>query len=273
MLGSIISGISGVIGGLFGQNSQEKMARENIRQQREFAQHGISWKVADAQRAGIHPIYALGAPTHSFSPVSIGDSLGPGIRQAGQDIGRAINSTSSPGQRMTAEMAAAAALNLEKGGLENELLRTQIARLKQTVNPPLPEPGQRYGIPGQGATAQPGKIDEKTERSGWNPSDPSTESHAIADIGWARSSDNTWALAPSKDMKQRIEDMNFYELQHFVRNMGSQFLDNFSVAGSKGPFPPPPGERWIFNPVTGKAWLVPISGAGKWANQRMRKDW
>lgn len=273
MLGSLIGAAGSLLGGLLGQSKQDKMAAANIAAQREFAQKGIRWKVADAQAAGIHPIYALGAPTHSFSPVSIGDSLGPGIRAAGQDIGRAINSTSSPGQRMSAEMTAFNALQLEKGGLENELLRTQIARMKQNQNPPLPEPGQAYGIPGQGATAQPGTVQEKTERSGWNPSDPSTESHAIPDIGWARSGDGTWALAPSKDMKQRIEDMNFYEFQHFVRNMGSQFLDNFSVAGSKGPFPPPPGERWIFNPVTGKAWLVPIYGAGKWSNQRMRKDW
>lgn len=273
MLGSILGGITNLVGGIFGQNKQEKIAQQNIQMQKEFAQQGIRWKVDDALKAGIHPIYALGAPTHSFSPVSVGDSLGAGIRAAGQDFGRAINSTSSPGQRMQAETAAAMALNLERGGLENELLRTQIARMKQNVNPPLPDADQRYGIPGQGPTALPGKIEEKTERSGWNPSDPSTESHAIPDIGWARSSDNTWALAPSKDMKQRIEDMNFYELQHFIRNMGSQFLDNFSVAGSKGPFPPPPGEKWIFNPVTGKAWLVPIQGAGKWSNQRMRKDW
>lgn len=269
MLGNLISAGASLLGGLFGQKQADKQAE----MQKQFAQQGIRWKVADAKAAGIHPIYALGAPTHSFSPVSIGDSLGQGIRAAGQDIGRAINSTSSPGQRMSAEVQAAAALNLERGGLENELLRTQIARLKQTANPPLPEPDQRYGIPGQGPTAQPGAVQEKTERSGWNPADPSTESHAIPDIGWARSSEGTWALAPSKDMKQRIEDMNFYELQHFIRNMGTQFLDNFSVAGSKGPFPPPPGEKWIFNPVTGKAWLVPIHGAGKWSNQRMRKDW
>lgn len=273
MLGSIISAISGLAGGIFGQNKQEKMAEKNIQLQKDFAQQGIRWKVEDAKAAGIHPIYALGAPTTSFSPVSVGDSLGPGIRQAGQDIGRAINSTSSPSQRMEATATTMAALQVENQGLQNEMLKSQIARMRQNQNPPLPDADQRYGIPGQGATAQPSAISEKTERSGWDPSNPSTESHAIADTGWARSTDGTWALIPGKDVKNRIEDMSWYETQHWIRNTGDALLDSFTARGTKGPFPPPPGEKWIFNPITGKAWLTPIDGAGKWANQRMRKDW
>lgn len=269
MLGSLISAGASLLGGILGNNAAEKNARNNERLQREFATHGIRWKVEDAKAAGIHPIYALGAPTTSYAPQSIGDSLGTGIRAAGQDIGRAINSTSSPTERVTAETAAFNALQLEKGGLENELLRTQIARMRQNENPPIPDVGQLYGIPGQGSTAKMSVPADKTERSGWNPDNPSMESHATSDIGWARAADGTWAMIPGKDTKNRIEDMEWYERQHFIRNQVAPF---FSEHGFQGPFPAPTGERWVFNPITGKAWLEPLSGAGKWATPGLRRN-
>lgn len=40
---------------------------QNNATQREFAQNGIQWKVEDAKKAGIHPLYALGASTASPS--------------------------------------------------------------------------------------------------------------------------------------------------------------------------------------------------------------
>lgn len=278
ILGALGSGISAIMGSNAAKDAQKAqmaMAERNIAAQKEYAQNTIQWKTQDAMKAGIHPIYALGAPTTSFSPVSIGDSLSPGIRAAGQDISRAAHSLASGLDREV--QSTAAALQLERGGLENELLRTQIARLRLgPTNPPAPNPDQPnlFGIPGQGNANQAVKVDEKTERSGWNPADPSTESHAISDIGWARSSDNTWALLPSKDAKQRLEDMEWYERQHFIRNVLQPFMSSIGDPnGFKGPFPPPPGEKWTFNPVTGRAWLIPIQGAGKWANQRTRKDW
>lgn len=268
MLGDIIGAIGNIVGGVIGQKSQQKMAQQNIQLQKDFAQQGIRWKVADAQAAGIHPIYALGAPTHSFSPVSVGDSLGSGIARAGQNIGRAVNSASTLTERATATGEAMAALQVENQGLQNEMLKSQIARMRQTPNPPLPELGQLYGIPGQGQTAVP-NISDKTERSGWNPSDPSMESHAIADTGWARSTDGTWALVPGKDVKNRVEDMSWYEAQHWFRNNVAPF---FSDSGFQGPFPAPTGSRWVFNPITGKAWLEPLYGTGRFAMPGLRRD-
>ena len=42
--------------------------RMNRNMQKLFAQRGIQWKVADSKAAGINPLVALGAQTHSFSP-------------------------------------------------------------------------------------------------------------------------------------------------------------------------------------------------------------
>ena len=68
MLGELIAGVGSLIGGLMGRDAQrdaneaqERMAAQNIALQREFAQQGIQWKVVDARKAGISPLYALGA--------------------------------------------------------------------------------------------------------------------------------------------------------------------------------------------------------------------
>lgn len=126
--------------------AQQQNAANNVQLQRDFAQMGIQWKVEDANRAGIHPLYALGAQTHSFSPVSIGDqpttNYARDMGAMGQDLTRAINATRTQSQRDEAFEKTVKGLQLEKATLENDALRTNIAssvqRLKQTGSPPMP---------------------------------------------------------------------------------------------------------------------------------------
>lgn len=57
------------------QWNEEKEKRDYARA-KEFAQMGIQWKVADAQAAGVHPLYAVGASGPGFSSsgaVGVGD--------------------------------------------------------------------------------------------------------------------------------------------------------------------------------------------------------
>ena len=61
----MLDALGSVVSGLFGKSEADK----NIKYQKQFAQHGIRWKVEDAKAAGLHPLYALGANTHSFTPV------------------------------------------------------------------------------------------------------------------------------------------------------------------------------------------------------------
>lgn len=107
--------------------TQLQIARENMALQREFAQSGVQWKVADAQKAGIHPLAALGANTTSFSPVSLGDLKGSNFGEMGQDIGRAVKAAMSDQDRAEETRREAEKLTLEKAGLENEILRTELA--------------------------------------------------------------------------------------------------------------------------------------------------
>lgn len=147
-LAKLIPAAGNLIGGLLGSKSAKDANKQNIKLQKQFAQQGIQWKVADAKAAGIHPLYALGAQTASFAPSSVGDPLGGAISDMGQNIGRAVDAASSSGDRLLNK--AITSLQLERAGLENELLRSQIARERAQLGPGFP--GDATLIEGQGDT-------------------------------------------------------------------------------------------------------------------------
>lgn len=86
-IGSAIGAAGSLLGGSIAAGNSEKVAQMNIDAQREFAQNGIRWKVDDAKKAGIHPLYALGASTQGFSPVS-GYTGDYGISDAAANLGQ-----------------------------------------------------------------------------------------------------------------------------------------------------------------------------------------
>lgn len=147
MLGSLISAGASLLGGIMGNRSNAKANEKNEAMQRDFANNSIAWRVADAKRAGIHPVYALGAPTMSVSPSHVGDTSMPAaLSQMGQDVGRAVNATRSGQQKMDATVEA---LTLTRMGLENDLLASQIAQINQGGRQPN-FPGGRMMVDGQG---------------------------------------------------------------------------------------------------------------------------
>lgn len=122
---------------------QEQSAITDRDLQREFAQHGISWKVEDAKRAGINPLAALGAPTTGYTP--LGETFAPDdmsyIGRSGQDIGRAISSTQTKQQRQIFNIRRSQALaELEGQRLSNERQR------KELEGPSLPSGFSEYDL-------------------------------------------------------------------------------------------------------------------------------
>lgn len=147
MLGALATIAGGALNFMSNRSNNKRLEEQALRNeqlQKDFAQQGIRWKVADAKAAGIHPLYALGATTHSYSPVSVGTtadtSLGSAVASAGQDISRSINATRTAPERMEAKMVSK--LQLEGLALDNEIKRaswaSQVQRLKQNENPPIP---------------------------------------------------------------------------------------------------------------------------------------
>lgn len=129
MLGGILGAIGSIAGGFFQKKSADKQAAL----QRQFAQHGIRWKVADAKKAGIHPLYALGAQTTSYQPVQAGDL---GLSQAGQDIGRAVDAGLSAREKATPYTRELANLSLERARIQNQILKAELASQVARLNQP-----------------------------------------------------------------------------------------------------------------------------------------
>lgn len=111
--------ILGLAGDIFGaKESKDSVASQtaaNIAAQKEFAQHGIRWKVEDAKAAGLHPLYAMGGSGAAFSPnpIVVNDGLGKAMSNMGQNLSNAA------GRQMTQEQH-------QQQELQNELIRAQI---------------------------------------------------------------------------------------------------------------------------------------------------
>lgn len=129
LFSSIASIAAPIIGGVIGNKGASDVSQQNAAYQKEFAQHGIRWKVADAKAAGLHPLAALNTNTATFSP-----SFQTG--NMGQNISRAINAAGSALDRQ--KSAEADALALERASLQNDLLRAQISHVGRASNPPFP---------------------------------------------------------------------------------------------------------------------------------------
>lgn len=231
MLGALIGAGASLIGGMMGQKSQEKTAAQNIALQKEFAQSGIQWKVEDAKKAGVHPLYALGANTQSFAPVSIGTPLADSIGKAGQFLGRAADASSSPTTRMQVLGEQASKLQLDNMALQNQLLASQIARINQAGrSPPMPEANARYIIEGQGQTALPGNnIAVPDDKEAGNlkikpyaleQSQPGGiyDPSSIPGIHFDKTPSRGYSPVYSKEIKDRLEDDTIGMLMWNYRN-------------------------------------------------------
>lgn len=147
VLGGALSAGSNLLGGILGNSSAQSMAsqqmgfaREQMQFQRDLAQQGIRWKVADAQAAGIHPLFALGAPPFSASPISVSSPSADYdfVGRMGQDISRAMQAAVTPAERVSEVDQKLQQLKLQNAELQNQYLASQIHRNYAQLGPALP---------------------------------------------------------------------------------------------------------------------------------------
>lgn len=235
-------------GNLLGQQSDEEASTDARRAneyqmnvdrvlQREFAQNGIRWKVADAKAAGLHPLAALGSQGANYAPVSSPQegppSKGNVYRSLGQDISRAISSTATAEEReMNKLNLASARADLDGKVIDNQIRAAQLQKLQAPGSGP-PGPGSTFSVPGQSSSKliQEKPLTRTTSVRGHD------EPGAITSLGYGVNSDGSLTPVPSSDFKERIEDNLFHEASHFFRN---NIVPNFTGGN------PPPGYHWDY---------------------------
>lgn len=257
--GALITAGSSFLGGMMNSQSTAKtnrlqmiQAQQQMEAQREFAQHGIRWKVADAKAAGIHPLAALGAQTQSYSPVSVGltpdHSMGNAVSSMGQDIGRAISATRTEKEKTDAYTKTVQDLSLQKMGLENELLASQIAKINQAGTPP-PFPGGTVSAAGRIAQGSPLIKEKPMERTATKTASPHQEPGPIPGLGWERTPKG-YAPLMSNDVKERLEEDWPGMLAWNARNRIGPWFSNWAgrpVPQHAVPFAAPNGKEWFYN--------------------------
>lgn len=227
-IGTIASGVLNWLGNKDANKANAENAANNIALQREFAQNGIRWKVEDAQRAGVHPLYALGASTTGFSPVSVGATntmapLAEMSKDLGQDLSRAVSAKTTNMERTLGTISSAQ--QLESNKLDLEFKKLRIAEIKgrilnsQTQTPPAmpdavtykpddPEKQPVIGVEGNVFKPQPGWANAEDVEKAYG--DVVQEAFGIAKLGrdlvynspqmyrgWLNATERAWS-APFK---------------------------------------------------------------------------
>lgn len=220
IVGSLISAGAKLIpdiANLFGSGSDRKAEAQfnaNFELQQRLAEHGSLIRARDVMQAyketGLHPLALLGMNPASASPVASmgfesGKGFGSGIAGAGQDIGRAVAATAGADER-----AASQKLLLERGQLENDLLRVRTAREAQALErdaqlgPAMPIGVNKSVVPGQGDATLPPHVEQ---------------AKAFPSIGYAKVADGGLAVIPSKQFQERTEDYSYMPLMWVVREL------------------------------------------------------
>lgn len=222
-------------------NSADEASRREYERQKEFAQMGVRWKAEDARAAGLHPLAAMGAQTNSYAAQSVGGEQygGSSMADMGQNLSSMMSATSTNSEK---EMHA---LQIQGLKLDNEnrhmdsLLKQQALDQNSRGNPGFPVSGDQNFVPGQANSG--GPISEKAmERTASMKGAPHSEPGAVTDVGWVKTPTGVVPV-PSKDAKERTEDVMPHEYMHFYRN---NVLPNFG----KGPKPPArKGHYWVWS--------------------------
>lgn len=200
---------------LFGSGADRKAEAQfnaNFELQQRLAEHGTLIRARDVMRAygetGLHPLALLGMNPASASAVaSMGfeskRGFGSGIAGMGQDIGRAVAASADRDERKASQ-----SILVERGQLENDLLRVRTAREVQALErdaqlgPPMP--GSRVAVPGQGDANLPPHVENK---------------NVLPSIAYAKVADGGLAVIPAKQFQERTEDYSYMPLMWVVREL------------------------------------------------------
>jgi len=227
-------GILGAIGSLVGAGLNFFGSQQDRELQKDAMTHSIRWKVNDAKAAGIHPLYALGAPTFNPAPVGVGGA-GDSLASLGANLDDVLNKRKSDSQAGASRVLEN--LTLERAGLENDLLRSQIRKINAPGLPPAQLAG-KTSLP-EGVVLGTGGVDVR--KTAYTTAQPVRAKPFDKGVDYL--------IIANPRFGQNMED-DFSDIGGNI--MGgpaiAQTLFNFGAdAATAGPFvqdPPPTSRRW-----------------------------
>lgn len=241
MLGSIISTIGNVASGIFNAKKQEK-----------YAKNALQWKAADAEKAGISKIYAMGAPTHSFNPVSIGAD--PGLASS---IDKTISGQSGPHGTTTGKISgissAIQAAQLDGLKIDNDIKRADLASKLNIAT----QPGAG-GIMDRDVTQGPGGVQMEKKIAPSSPGQFNRSFGVSPEVDLYRTKEGYAPQIPQQ-LQEAFESDALGRYQWNMRNKLLPYM-NMDAYGTPA-HPAPAGSFWTYDPLMGQYVLTPRGGS------------
>lgn len=230
-LPAIIGAGAGLLGSLFGSiiNSDEtKSANDkNEALQRDLANNSIRMRRDDANRSGIHPLYAMGIQPYNAPATHVAPNTGDYVSQMGQDISRAVKATGNEMERLQIRLLTS---QIEGQDIDNASRRSQLARDNSAqLGPPFP------------IDVQPLKPTATGPNKGLTVG-------SVPEVTWANTAQGGRVPVKSKDVQEAYEDDIVGNILWQLRN---NILPPGGIAGSS------PDEIW----VPGLGWLKQSGGS------------
>lgn len=245
MLGSLISAGASLLGGLMGSNSAQKQ----MQQQMYLAKNSMQIKAADAEKAGISKLYAVGAPSISYAPVNTGGPLAAGIADAGSKLGTAIDGQggagSTTGGKISGITQMMAAEQLRGLKLDNDSKQTELSSKLAIAT----QPGAGHMLDNEMRHGPEGIKPKKDLSIGsGDPNRPHAEYGVQPEVSLYRTKDGYAPQIP-KDLQEAFESDTLGRWQWNWRNRLRPSLD---IESGAIPKIDAKGVEWFFDPITGQ---------------------
>lgn len=142
-VGPAIGAAGSILGGVFGGSNDRSHEQEKLA--KKMYKRAITWRVNDAKRAGIHPLYALGAAAPSAPQLIPGQSnMGSAVKDAAHFVADAI-------QNRRLQKAQIGLIEAQ-----TRVADAEAARVMGTTNPSPGSPRVEIGLPSQPYVTEPG---------------------------------------------------------------------------------------------------------------------
>lgn len=220
-----ISGVSSLLGGALSSITGNSAQRREYERQKEFAQNGISWRVADAESAGLHPLAAIGANVTSYTPQAVtGNDFG--LESFGQGLESFVRNYKSPRERAHQRWLekTGAILGIRQQELQNQKTESEI-RVNDSIigmnNAEASALALRYQPGNPKPLANPVQTEDRIK--------PLPGSVRVGEglFEWNQTEDpGVWRLLPTSEAASKFEDKALLEY--------TPFADSFRAGGFHG---------------------------------------